>query len=820
MGLLSKGTPLSWEQSKRYHDYVKRHGIVQFLNIYRLMSRRENDIFLWGDEVEHQLVQVDPLTNTASLSLRAPDILLQLEQMQSSSHHHWNAHFVPEYGRHMIEATPARPYGGYTADLRMVEANMRLRRQLVQELLNPNEFIMTITAFPLLGVGQYALPSSSPHGPIAQSLYVSDSIIGPHPRFATLSRNIRIRRGSKVCIRVPLYQDRNTRQSMERQLRLRDAAVREIRQERKLKETGAVPSSPAVASASSPPSPSSPPAAFQPPTSPSTAHLPLSPVGSWPLVTSATNLSESGDEVFPPIPDCSCLPPINELEEIHMDAMAFGMGQCCLQVTFQTRSINEARHLYDHLAVLSPIMLALSAATPFHRGRIADTDVRWTVISQAVDDRTVKERGEEDLSAVELERRASIADYEKPLPQSHAEPPSPPAAASRRPQRLHKSRYDSISCFLSLESDLNPAYNDVPCEQDAQSYDALIAAGIDPLLATHVSHLFVRDPLVIYDESLVQDDEKSSDHFENLQSTNWQTVRFKPPPPSLPGQPVMGWRVEFRTMEVQLTDFENAAFTVFVALISRAILYFNLNLYLPISRVDDNLSRAHRRDAINTQRFHWRKVVKNCPPEDSEAGSSSNSSGSSPCGGFSSSDEPEWEEMSLGEIMLGKESCQYPGLIPLVRTYLDMIQCDAQTLEVVNRYLELLSLRACGQLLTAASWLRKFVSVHPDYQHDSQLRQSVVADLMRSIEQIQSGKIEVTQLLGKLRTAATEERKEKERKDGDEDDAQAGGKVELKGAPALLDLEDAVCCEKFREYLKRHSNDIGSQHTRQDPQHR
>ena len=35
-------------------------------------------------------------------------------------------------------------------------------------------------------------------------------------------------------------------------------------------------------------------------------------------------------------------------------------------------------------------------------------------------------------------------------------------------------------------------------------------------------------------------------------------------------------------MEVQLTDFENAAFTVFIVLLSRVILYFDLNLYLPV----------------------------------------------------------------------------------------------------------------------------------------------------------------------------------------------------------------------------------------------
>jgi glutamate--cysteine ligase catalytic subunit len=44
------------------------------------------------------------------------------------------------------------------------------------------------------------------------------------------------------------------------------------------------------------------------------------------------------------------------------------------------------------------------------------------------------------------------------------------------------------------------------------------------------------------DESVDQDDTKQTDHFENLQSTNWQTVRFKPPPHGAP----IGWRVEFR----------------------------------------------------------------------------------------------------------------------------------------------------------------------------------------------------------------------------------------------------------------------------------
>ena len=109
--------------------------------------------------------------------------------------------------------------------------------------------------------------------------------------------------------------------------------------------------------------------------------------------------------------------------------------------------------------------------------------------------------------------------------------------------------------------------------------------------------------------------------MQNIQSTNWQTLRFKPPPAGSS----IGWRVEFRPMEVQLTDFENAAFAVFIVLLSRTILHFNLNLYIPISKVrallyavtldsrrrqvDENMARAQRRDAVRSQKFYFRKEV-------------------------------------------------------------------------------------------------------------------------------------------------------------------------------------------------------------------
>lgn len=60
-------------------------------------------------------------------------------------------------------------------------------------------------------------------------------------------------------------------------------------------------------------------------------------------------------------------------------------------------------------------------------------------------------------------------------------------------------------------------------------------------------------------------------------------------------------------MEIQLTDFENAAFTTFITLITRVILTFDLNLYIPLSRVDANMQRAHGRNAAAKGKFFFRR---------------------------------------------------------------------------------------------------------------------------------------------------------------------------------------------------------------------
>lgn len=192
---------------------------------------------------------------------------------------------------------------------------------------------------------------------------------------------------------------------------------------------------------------------------------------------------------------------------IHMDAMAFGMGCCCLQITFQATDVDESRFLYDQLAVMAPIMMALTASTPVLKGRLADTDCRWGVISESVDDRRPAERGRS------------------------GGPPPDPDVAGKGYRRLYKSRYDAISTYLyqgasSEESHMSNRilnmYNDIPVPIDEDKYRELREAGIDPLLSQHIAHIFVRDPLVIFEGAVEEvDDEIQTEHFESIQSTNW-----------------------------------------------------------------------------------------------------------------------------------------------------------------------------------------------------------------------------------------------------------------------------------------------------------
>jgi len=884
MGLLKVGVPQPWGESKKNTNYVRKAGVRQFISTYNRVKDLKTDEFLWGDEVEYGIFHVDANKKEIRLSLRAKEVMDELNAKEELHEHRMEGcNWVPEYGSWMIEATPRRPYTGYANDLLRVERNMRLRRRRLLTALNENEVAPTVAVFPLLGAlgDDGTVPPTAVGGPKTTSEYIGDGVINPHPRFGTLTQNIRQRRGEKVNIRVPLFRDEKTPEyanyppientegccgsdslqvwrygkgdySMENYgkdfvvvgctkspdevVDESDGLVTLTKWCIDVKREGCLGlfyrSSPnrIVADADWPRngdvvvgseipdipgwirlqngyylpinsedgsinflrkvSTNIPTSNGEKRTLGSTTPMfrhggQLTAHGSShdfaTLMKGTLSLDPSTDSAEK-IHGAKATVEKNRNKEndnvrpaIHMDAMAFGMGCCCLQITFQGKDVDESRFMYDQLAVVAPIMMALTASTPILKGRLADTDCRWGIISEAVDDRTEIERGRTRGESLDTTEEAELAGKGK--------------------RRLYKSRYDCISTYIYQGGDgigngtnrmknrvLN-MYNDIPVPIDEESFQLLREAGVDPALSQHIAHIFIRDPLVIFDGAVEEvDDETQTEHFESIQSTNWQTVRWKPPPPrNSPNDPHIGWRTEFRSMETQLTDFENAAFTVFIVLLTRVILTFDLNLYIPLSRVDANMQRAHSRDAAAKAKFFFRRHmapleegddgygvqyssmfsrVTDTPNRPNSAGNSSFDDGDEIDGvsknrrqapvAPGSDEENAYEEMTMKEIMTGKGD-YFPGLIPLVRAYLDHINCDDIAYDRISRYLDFIEKRATGDLMTPASWLRKFVRSHPKYEGDSVVSQEIAYDLIIACKDIGEGKRHEADLLGDMR---------------------------------------------------------------------
>lgn len=306
MGYLTDtGNTLSYPDSKPYIEGIKKDGVLQFLNLYKKFKDLEAVSRLWGDELEYHIINIDPVTKKVRVKLVAEEIMQRIKDDAFEPQY--------EYGKWMIEAVPRNPYD-VLCDPEPVLRNITTRRTIIQKSLDPNDYILSNSVFPLLGVGDYYLDGSKREADakslvketektesvsradeeekrevsldlespakkdsnltasqkrelneVSNSMFIDDEIINAHPRFPTLTRNLRLRRGEPMCIKIPIFKDVNT------------------------------------------------------------------------------SFKETEDEPFPGF--------------IYMDAMAFGMGCGCLQQTFAAKNVSIARYLTDQLAVIAPLMV-------------------------------------------------------------------------------------------------------------------------------------------------------------------------------------------------------------------------------------------------------------------------------------------------------------------------------------------------------------------------------------------------------------------------------------------------------------------------------
>ena len=169
-----------------------------------------------------------------------------------------------------------------------------------------------------------------------------------------------------------------------------------------------------------------------------------------------------------------------------------------------------------------------------------------------------------------------------------------------------------------------------------------------------------------------------------------------------------------------MSDFENAALVAFLVLLSRAILAFDLDMLVPISRVDENMKRAQMRGACLSQTFFFKSST--------------------------SAHHRIIKEMTLSGSMNDGEL----GLIRIVKYYLDMYcgDMEAGVRARVDAYLKLIENKSNGKCKTTAAWMRDFVVNHKLFACDSIVSEESDYDLMWELWQISNGLFKCPELNG------------------------------------------------------------------------
>jgi glutamate--cysteine ligase catalytic subunit len=152
------------------------------------------------------------------------------------------------------------------------------------------------------------------------------------------------------------------------------------------------------------------------------------------------------------------------------------------------------------------------------------------------------------------------------------------------------------------------------------------------------------------------------------------------------------------------------------------------------------MARAQTRDAAIKSKFHFRKNIYNgtnpCDPKSCKQLNEKNEDQKTECSMTA--------QMTINEIFNGSDN--FTGLITLVEEYLNSLDIDVDTQCSIKQYLKLIKMRASGKLMTTAAWMRKFVTSHPKYNHDSIVTPEMNYDLMWRIHLISSGQIKCPEL--------------------------------------------------------------------------
>ncbi|KAF4663259.1 hypothetical protein FOL47_005834 [Perkinsus chesapeaki] len=247
--------------------------------------------------------------------------------------------------------------------------------------------------------------------------------------------------------------------------------------------------------------------------------------------------------------------------------------------------------------------------------------------------------------------------------------------------------------------------SDLVVEHREDQKQKLMEAGMDEVFADYFAYIFYRDPMIIFQERIHLDNEHSIEHFEGMHSTHWTIVRIKPPPAM---QEDIHWRVELRTPDVQITDYENAAIVTVATLLARAITRRadgpdccaggQVSGLIPISKLRENMLRSQQRDALRHGKFWW------------------NNDGSI-------------VERSMEDIW-----CSPGGLLDVCRSELKKVMGEeAADASLDAEFINFIEARIQGKVVTGAQFLRRRLASSPNYHDDSVITPAAAREIMELV---------------------------------------------------------------------------------------
>ena len=187
-------------------------------------------------------------------------------------------------------------------------------------------------------------------------------------------------------------------------------------------------------------------------------------------------------------------------------------------------------------------------------------------------------------------------------------------------------------------------------------------------------------------------------------------------------------------MDIQITDFENTCLIVLMGLITNVINHFDVDFVLPVTLADQNMERAHYRDAILNQKFWFNTACFQEGLADLESFENklqeSDYLRSAPQKG---SRKPQYEELHIHEVLCGKAGTNFVGIYPAIRKFMELQGYQTHHKEQIEQILEFLEARSKGEVPTGAKFIREYILQHPLYKKDSVVSACLQTNLVRQI---------------------------------------------------------------------------------------